>query len=708
MAIFRWFLARPIRLLVTPYLIGLVWHGLHPIASIFTGHFDNARRYYIDENSLEPTHFTMWARYDLIQQTTTTKSTAGMAQSDESPDDYLITSLCQGLRVTQRSPILSVPCMRHDNQFEIAKIVPVSSAIESEAIVIVVPPFVPFSAAPIKTTISSSPGKSTSSDDKTRSQFQASILQLIRRLSSAKTAQWLAKTVFVVSPIVQNKYNETMNFDVFMSNTRHPSQSMSLQLEKTVETFLNAYLGYKTVPPKAQPVQALPMDYTRAIIRILLVVDMETFSAKNGPIPTNQQDADLYQPEENELRILPQGRRGVLPNMDLTFLVMLCYDRSRLTQSYYLSNQVAKSYKLVHLVTHPYRNAAKSLWHRLKKHGLPERLHSWARGMLHLLAFESILAVGPYPPHAPALDRGIDAITIQGIFQTSTDEDDLEERDRLPPRAKISPQEFSLELVTRLELVIRCLSNLHERLHHSTSLYLLPSHDRFVKHEEYLVPNLLVLIPLLIRAILFVFKKDRHFRPNLEAIGQALVITLVWTIFFSRMYHSRFRDWTPNLALDSGAASKNHPSLATKFLSEFQPLQCYLVFLMALWVNRYQNFPLALLTATARESVQFLACLLATCIHVSIAFGHVSLAFPSALFWTPLFAFPSLGDQKGKSVVGRVFVFILFVATCPFTFLVPYIFPTYTPFVCYAYVPLHLLFGFLYVFPPTAENKTES
>jgi glycosylphosphatidylinositol transamidase len=592
--------------------------------------------------------------------------------------------------------------MSHDNQFEIAKIVPASSAIESEALVIVVPPFVPFSAALMKT--STKLDKST--NDKTRSQFQASILQLIRRLSSAKTAPWLTKTVFVVSPIIS--YNETTDSHVYLSSIRHPSQSMSMLLENTVESFLNAYLGYKTSPPKSQSVQALPMDYTRAIIRNLLVVDVETFSAKNGPLPTNKQEAEKYQPEENELRILPQGRRGVLPNMDLMFLVMLCYDRSRLTQSYYLSSQIAKSYKLVHLVTHPYRKAAKSLWHQLKEHGLPESFHAWARGMLHLLAFESILAVGPYPPHAPALDRGIDAITVQGIFQCSTDEDDLEERDRLPPRGKISPQEFSLELVTRLERVIRCLSNLHERLHHSTSLYLLPSHDRFVKHEEYLVPNLLVLIPLLIRAILIAFKKDSHFRPNFEAVGQALGITLGWTIVFSRMYHFRFRDWTPDLALDPGGASKDVPSLVTRFLLDYQPLQVYLVLLMTIWAIHKNLTPLSFFTAKARESVQFMACLLATCIHVSIAFGHVSLAFPSALLWTPLFAFPSLVDQKGKKFVGQFFVYILFIVTCPFTFLVPCIFPTYTPYVRYAYVPLHLLFSILYVFPPTAENKAES
>lgn len=46
-----------------------------------------------------------------------------------------------------------------------------------------------------------------------------------------------------------------------------------------------------------------------------------------------------------------------------------------------------------------------------------------------------------------------------------------------------------------------------------------------------------------------------------------------------------------------------------------------------------------------RQSVQFIACLLAIYVHVPLLLSNVSIALPSALFWTPLISFPFYGGD---------------------------------------------------------------
>jgi len=53
--------------ILAPYLIGIAWHAIHPVASIFTGDFKAARGWYIDENSLAPSYFRMDAKYDILK-----------------------------------------------------------------------------------------------------------------------------------------------------------------------------------------------------------------------------------------------------------------------------------------------------------------------------------------------------------------------------------------------------------------------------------------------------------------------------------------------------------------------------------------------------------------------------------------------------------------------------------------------------------------
>jgi len=778
----NWFLAAPIRLLIVPYLIGIVWHGLHPLASVLTGDLKRPRQHYIDENSLEPSHFSMLngAPYDLVQQTKYDPRKYKISIED---NPAAIESLCQGVRDLHNSSENSmVSCHRHSSHrgvsFEVAKILPLSAGVVpvNEAIVLVVPTFAPFSAARIRT-----PGREFSKEEevsKSRSQFQASMLQLIRRLSSQRTAPWLAKTVLVVSP-VPDKQSSVEN------TVRGSSTSMCPLLERTVESFLDAYLG-RTGPQLQQQQQQqhvhrtslynrLPFNYTGALLRNLIVLDLELFESRNQPLPIDGKTED-YEPETSELRILPQGRRGVLPNMDLTFVVRAVYERSSpMLGLQQLHPKHKTRYKLVNMVMHPHRKRIESILKWLEERGLPPHLRDWTYKMLHLLSFERVMAFGPYPPHAPALDRGIDALTIQGSFVSATDEDDFDVDKGNMPRSKLSPQQYALELVQKMEYIVRSLSNLHERLHHSTSLYLLPSPDRFVKHEEYLIPNLLLVIPLIIRVLLTVFRRDdrgKHpFQLDLKAAGHAVAVCTLWTAVFSFFATHKMATlfvgegprwvarsvghtkhvfdlilrvaWPPGREEGWREIKKTHydvleawigrVSAAHFFVLEwierqidaYAPMleqfvdshQLLILYTLSLWVlvSFQQRFTaLRLGDVTSRRSIQVAACLLAACVHIPMAFGHASLAFASALMWTPLLAFPSQNDAgvtisssrnilwRPRSLLRCLAKLFIFSVSCPFTFLVPHIFPFHTIYGRYVYTPLHILFSLLLILPEFA------
>jgi glycosylphosphatidylinositol transamidase len=572
-------------LIIVPYVVGILWHSVHPLVSVFTGHSE-PRRWYIDENSLEPAYFRMEDQYDIIS-----KKRKGVA----------FDSLCQALAAEDSD---AISCFRHETHFEVARILPTIGAVSPviEAIVIVVP----------------------TTENWAASQFHASVLQLIRRLS---TAPWLAKTILVVTPVA----------------TQMTSTNGTLQLSETVDSFLESYLGSRNKSPSSTR-SPLPPRFTGAMLRNILVLDIDT-KGEDSPLG-------------NEIRILPQGRRGVLPNMDLTFLATVVYSKSKM-----ISSKANGST----MVMHPYRGKANELWTLWIQPHLPEQLHDWARKLTEFLLFEYSLLMGPYPPHASALDRGIDSLTIQGVMRLGSE----------TARAVGTAQ-----FVQKMEPTLRALSNLHERLHHSTSLYLLVSPERFVKHEEYLVPNLLLVIPLVVRLITLALLDIPRF--HWDAVGWALQWTLAGTVAF--------------VAVGLPMVDSLDPSLVRNRALQVMFGMIYLF----LFVHaRYRG-----VTPSARQSIQLLACMLAILVNVPIAFGHVALAFPSALLWTPLIAFPSYADtttgsalpKKDNGLATKVFGWmsllwwfgVLFI-TCPCTFLVPRVFPGYTAYVQYGYIPLHLL-----------------
>ncbi|RLN67550.1 hypothetical protein BBP00_00001545 [Phytophthora kernoviae] len=97
------------------------------------------------------------------------------------------------------------------------------------------------------------------------------------------------------------------------------------------------------------------------------------------------------------------------------------------------------------------------------------------KGMLH---FMTTLASGPSGPHANFISYNIDSITLS-LVKKSDSNDQLRVR----------------EVLQSIEMLVRALSNLEEKLHQSFFLYVLPSTTTFVSVGEYYYTVALAISP---------------------------------------------------------------------------------------------------------------------------------------------------------------------------------------------------------------------
>ena len=503
-----------------------------------------------------------------------------------------ITHLCDAF---QNNSATNIACHSHGESFDIATVVPLANALDplDEAIVFVI-------STPLN-------------DDWATSKLHYTLLHSLKRLADPRATPWLAKTFILVSP-----------------------KTSKVSLEDTVSNFLDAYLGARQPSSAVAP---LPPKLSGAILRTMVVVDVEDNSFK-GIVRRREQ----MEPGQTEFSILPQGRRGLLPNMDLVFLVGKLFEKS----SFLNKRKHPRSTFLVHGYTRQSKDAESYIDETSKTYALDDKVKLWAKEMTNMGLFAYSLAMGPFPSHAPALDRGIDSITIRARF------DGYYRRDP------------AVELIQYVEYLARSFSNLHERLHHSFTLYLMPSPRKFVSHVEFLLPNILLLLPLAIRAFGTVLWDDGL---HLQAIGIAILVT---TISMGVMLLS----------------SLTGPDIAS--MNTWLFVMYALAF--AVWKTQCLKGSKGS-TADYQKilrSLQFVACTIAVYTLVPIAFAHASLAYMPSVLWTPLLAFPCYGkdSKEGKVLtwLGPMLVFL----TAPPVLLVPRIFASYTTFVQFAYVPLHL------------------
>lgn len=610
-------------LLALPYLLGVAWHGLHPFASVFTGDFDRPRGLYVDENSAEPNYFRIShtkfkSRHELV---------AGPSQSVSRQKQPPLSSLCRAAKAVTTADLFSLDrgnlkCRGINNAIDVLQITPVQGpiSVRSEAIVFVLP----------------------ASENWLHSPVHAAFLALLVDLLQPQFT-WLAKTVFVVAPRIR--------------------QGQILTTFQTVNVFLEAYLGPssdtdETVQDLVGAPPTLPAGITSsALLRQLIVWDCQQ-------VEQNESTKGLKLPT---VRLLPQGPRGLLPNMDLVSVVRTALQRS-------LSSNVQYEIHPYQEQNHFVKETFDGLCRMLTNSPCPAARELSA--LLDLLWFQHALRGHDFTaPHSVALERGIDALTIQFVSR---------------PFAVVNDQKThnaAAKLPSAMEVCLRSLSNLHERLHHSTSLYLLLDIDHFVKHEEYLVPNLLLLIPLIIRAAVLFSVDLQEF--DWKAVGLVVERTILATLFISwGLGVIEFIDSHSWWILANGLAAR-HAVVG-------------LAYLFWTWQLVTKRKPWSV---QAKRSVQFIACLWGLYVHVAIAFGHVSLAFPSALLWTPLLAVPFYQEApEPKTPLGKVrnttlsvLGAVALLSLVPFVAFVPRVLPNYTPYVCYAYIPLHLIVSQLWL-----------
>ncbi|CAB9510890.1 glycosylphosphatidylinositol anchor attachment protein 1 homolog (yeast) [Seminavis robusta] len=575
-------------LIVLPYCVGVIWACCHGTSSILTGDFSKPRGYYIDENSLETGNL----RPTEYRYHATTAH-AGVGCSDK--NSTTTTSLCD---LPWNSSGDNVECYAN-RFFELVRLVPVANTLEpsNEAIVLVV------DHPPLGETWMTSP-------------LHVTLLDLMRRLGSAESVPWLSKTILLVSPTT-NDYNQ-------------------YSLNDVTYFFLEAYMGSLETPQQVWWIEPLPTRWSNAMIRNLIVL--------TNPQPATG-DAD-------EIRILAQGRNGILPNMDLVNAAMTVFRRPPLSSSS-KQRRIHEQTKTV-LLMHPYE-----AWEQQQQlDNLPKPIQEWAHQLGNLVLFCHALFQGPLAPHALALERGIDAISIQG-------------------RHASDQTQFVANLVHKLELTLRALSNLHERLHHSTPLYLLPSPTTFVKHEEYLVPNLLLLIPMVLRAASLGLLDIRRFDWN--------VITWMVTLVVGA-----------TVVMDALVASTTSTTMGQEHPRTLRnTLWCIIyAFCAGILYQKVNNNNNSQRKTNHRHndsirSAQLIVCLMTIYAHVPICFQNVSLSYPSAAFWTPMIAFAEWNQDK-RWLWGAMAVWIIL--AWPPTWLLNAVFEDayYTTYIGYLYFPLHL------------------
>jgi GPI-anchor transamidase subunit GAA1 len=434
--------------LFVSYILGILWTCLHPSLSILTGEL-KCRGWFLDEHSIEIRFVDAQAKRNSVHVPDFLKPTRTIINGTASM------SWCDNLALTPSN----VVCHRHDNRFDMVMVQPRSNALDAteEAVVVVLPAF----------------------QESDNSKLHKAMLQAIDYLADPIATPWLAKTVYIVTPA-----------------------KPIITLDETVLNFLDAYLGREAStyyrPNNPSYVNAvsplLPPQFSTAILRNLIVVNVTDFSTTRENIGGDGQTNALT--GQTHLAILPQGNNGVLPNADLVFLVGKLLERTTFRNTLFYPN--TSSTFLTHGYTQESIRATSAIDVMLQHDSIqrilqqiaskpPKVVHNilqtWSNDFINLLLFVRTLAFGPTPPHAPALDRGIDSLTIQVSFEG------MYRRD---------PAEELIQYV--LLYLVRALGNLHERLHHSFTLYWLPTPQTFVTHMEYFLPNVLLLLPLAIRA----------------------------------------------------------------------------------------------------------------------------------------------------------------------------------------------------------------
>lgn len=640
-------LRRAIPLLLTvPYLLGLCWTALHPIISVITGEL-KCRGSYIDENGLD-VHRHQVQSYPLRRAAAVTSSN----ELDNNVDIGLCDAVYSGRLSISYS---SVDCLRHaatDNvTFDIARIMPsMGPMIDSaEAVVIVVGEkhHQQQQSECITDTGDNSEQQKKAWYD--ANDLNASMLHMIKRLGT--DAPWLTKIVYIVSPVASST-----------------SSCQQTSLSTFVDKFITSYLGDSDASlSSSQHVNPLPPEYSFPMIRSLLVIS-----------DSIEEQQKTKQRSTTEVQILPQGSTGALPNLDLVFATFYAFQTHPATSGGRYDQSHSIYYGNSEFRAHPF---GKELHKRVKGvftslgrmldlgTSSSASLQNYASDLAGWLGFVATMVVGPVQPHSFALNRGIDSLTIEVRVPTTS----------------IGIHPHYADLARCVEHLLRSISNLHERLHHSVAQYTMPSPSKFVSHGEYVYPAILVSLPMVVRAASLALRDIQSFQFFFVGItvGTVFIASCVnaCTVFATgRSFIGVLMiivAWVVRRNLPHPNSSKYHKNDTADDLDMAAKVEC-------------------------RKSLRFVTCLLGIYLHVPLLLSNYPLGFPSSIFWTPLLAILVLSDRLypicSKNMVLKTLIVVvkilLLIAISPSTILPSDLSPRYTLVV---YTPLQLLLTALWV-----------
>ncbi len=361
-------------IIIIPYIVGLLWVLSHPLVSVITGEL-KCRGIYIDEHQLDPNAYDTITAHNAKAKTGSNNAKRkqrnvgsndnrnanananangginvmldeilkgnGNGNGNGNDEEYYNMNMCSILKaITSYSAIntnttstttqtatgidagnqlknlartLSSPSISCHSHYEY----PSNSSSSSFQVVKIDPPMA--STTPLEALVIVIPSSESKSESKSKSKSgPSSTLQKLTLSMMERMAQhsFLAKSLlFVISNDASNDghggLDKTVNDFFTLYNMKQPLSSRTLS---AIKPSSSSSSSSSSVSPATAAALPLPIEYTKYLIRQLIVLDIEA-------TPTIDAQSSFF-------RIIPHGANGLLPNLDLLTAALYSFENA--------------------------------------------------------------------------------------------------------------------------------------------------------------------------------------------------------------------------------------------------------------------------------------------------------------------------------------------------------------------------------------------
>lgn len=214
------------------------------------------------------------------------------------------------------------------------------------------------------------------------------------------------------------------------------------------------------------------------------------------------------------------------------------------------------------------------------------------------------------------------------------------------------------------------------------------STTKFVSFDEYMLPVILIMLPLALRVIIILYPKvtagtqtntsthclqSFQYTLTFQCLLQSIILSLV--TFLSNRLFSTFISHPPTVELMINSTYILVYILSLQSFNKLETSSPTIITTSTSTKNTQNSHQIQQRKRSdERQSLQLLSCIIALYLHVPIALVHVSLALVSALTWVPLLAFATYSSsstthsyrhmnntptQKMKNVFLKIFIIIM-------------------------------------------------